>query len=305
MVFAGYPQAGHLPQFYLTARKLGRPEREASSGSIDKEERLLHDFVDFPSPWRTRTMLVVAHRGACKEALENSWAAFEAAVDSGADRIELDAQLTADGEVVVMHDDDLRRTAGSPLAVREMTAKRLRSLRLNNGEDVPFLVEVLDRMLPRIELNVEIKGAGAELARAVAMLVDKHSLRGRVVLSSFDLDSMELLGREFGHLRRALLLGADSFRGWCIAAAPQLAMERAVCQTVHPYAGDLDSNFMDQAAARGWTVIPYVGMVQEDDDREALWISLKSLGVHGLCTNYPRELRAWLRETAHDLPGRR
>ncbi len=57
-------------------------------------------------------MLVIAHRGANKEALENSWTAFAKAIDAGATRIELDVQLSRDGHAVIMHDDHMLRTTG-------------------------------------------------------------------------------------------------------------------------------------------------------------------------------------------------
>jgi glycerophosphoryl diester phosphodiesterase len=51
---------------------------------------------------------------------------------------------------------------------------------------------------------------------------------------------------------------------------------------------------MDQARARGWQVYTWAPMVGEDRDRESWWVTLKSLGVDGHCTNYPREFRSWL-----------
>ena len=70
-------------------------------------------------------MKVVAHRGACTEALENSWEAFRKAVELGADRIELDVHLTADNHIAILHDEDLRRTAGLDKTLRQLTRKEI------------------------------------------------------------------------------------------------------------------------------------------------------------------------------------
>ena len=116
-------------------------------------------------------MQVIAHRGANREALENSWSAFELAVDGGALRIELDVQLTADGHAAVMHDDDFSRTAERPGRLSALTRAQVAKIKLRNGEAIPFLDEVVAKLLPRIELNIEIKGRSTELARVVAETV--------------------------------------------------------------------------------------------------------------------------------------
>ena len=66
-------------------------------------------------------MLVIAHRGANKEAPENSWSAFEKAIEGGSDRIELDAQMTRDGIPVVIHDSSLQRVFGVAGQVQEVS----------------------------------------------------------------------------------------------------------------------------------------------------------------------------------------
>ena len=100
-------------------------------------------------------MLVIAHRGANREALENSWSAFDLAVQGGASRIELDVQLSKDGHAVVLHDDQMERTTGVRRLISESTRSELQRIRLTNGEPIPFLDEVVSRLLPLIELNIE------------------------------------------------------------------------------------------------------------------------------------------------------
>lgn len=156
-------------------------------------------------PW------IVAHRGACLEAPENTLEAFEAAVRMGADMIEMDVRATRDGRLVVHHD---RRLGGAP--IREL---RFRSLR-REAPAVPLLEEVLRLLAGRIRLDVELKETGTE---AAAVTLCRRRLPARTfVLSSFlpqvlkscrrlDPDiSLGLITRRDGWGALALCLG----QGW-------------------------------------------------------------------------------------------
>src|SRR5512147_2630414 len=105
--------------------------------------------------------LILAHRGASAEAPENTLAAFRLAMAQGADGVELDVHRCASGEVVVIHDEDARRTAGAPLRVAEAPLQALRALDAGGwkgeqfrGERIPLLAEVLEA-LPGALVNVE------------------------------------------------------------------------------------------------------------------------------------------------------
>lgn len=100
---------------------------------------------------------VIAHRGASAYETENSLAAFRKAFELKADAIEMDIWRTVDDSLVIMHDRTTGRTANGNLVVPESTAAALRTLRLNNGEQIPFLSEAI-RLLPkRKKMVIEIK----------------------------------------------------------------------------------------------------------------------------------------------------
>src|SRR5438445_10692014 len=97
--------------------------------------------------------LVVAHRGDSARHSENTLPAFEAAVRAGADAIELDVRLTADGHAVVSHDADVARTTDGAGPISGLTLDELR--RLNAGREgepagIPTLQEVLGALAGRI-----------------------------------------------------------------------------------------------------------------------------------------------------------
>ena len=242
-------------------------------------------------------MLVIAHRGANKEGLENSWDAFAKAIGAGATRIELDVQLSKDGHAVIMHDDELAKTAGLHQHISQLDRADLEQIKLLNGEPIPFLDQVIERLLPVIELNIEIKGSSEKLAAVVANLVAKHPRRERVIVSCFQAEPLVWLRRHAPEVQRACLWASDSF-SWPFFAtmAPTVFLEVAGTNILHPHTSLVDANLMDQAEARKWRVYAWAEMIGEDHDREGLWTTLKTFGLHGLCTNYPRELKIWLEE---------
>ena len=246
-------------------------------------------------------MIVIAHRGANREALENSWSAFDKALEGGASRIELDLQLTRDAHPVVMHDHDLSRCAGQAKLVSQMDRADLEQIPLINGEAIPFLDQVLERLLPRAELNLELKGNSQALARQVASLLKSHPHRERVIASSFHSRPLVALRQLAPALRRACLWGFDTF-SWPYFAnmAPQLFLETCGADILHPHYSFVTANLMDQAVARSWQVYAWSDMNGEEGDREGVWVTMTTYGVDGLCTNYPRQLNAWLEEVAFD-----
>jgi len=130
---------------------------------------------------------VFAHRGASLDHPENTLEAFAAALAQGATGIETDLRLTQDGVIVLVHDEDLLRTAGDPRRVADLSAAELRGVVGEAGHPFPTLDELWDLAAARVRLNLEIKapGGGAALARALA------GRRGEVLVTSFSLEEVE------------------------------------------------------------------------------------------------------------------
>lgn len=109
--------------------------------------------------------------------------AFTQAIVAGADALELDIHLSADGHVVVCHDETVDRTTNGSGALAAMPYAAIRSLDAGGGESIPLLADVLDAF-PHVPLVIDVK-ASASIGAALAIL-DKVGARGRVVLGSFD-----------------------------------------------------------------------------------------------------------------------
>jgi len=146
-------------------------------------------FKTLPHP------IIFAHRGASAHAPENTLAAFELAVEQGADGIELDVKLSADEHVVVIHDPTVERTTGSHGRVRDLSLAELRSFDAGNffsakfqSEKIPTLEEVFESVGRRTFINVELTNYTTprdHLVESVCILVKKFGLQKRVLFSSF------------------------------------------------------------------------------------------------------------------------
>jgi glycerophosphoryl diester phosphodiesterase len=142
---------------------------------------------------RPARSMVVAHRGASIEQPENTIEAFEAAIDAGADAVEFDARMTADGHAVVMHDPDVSRTTSGQGLVSEMTLEEIRKL------GVPTVEEALRCLSGRAAADIEIKNLPGEpgftpdreaAVEATHAALDSVAFSGQVIVSSFNPSSI-------------------------------------------------------------------------------------------------------------------
>jgi len=166
-----------------------------------------------------RAPLVAAHRGGAALWPENSLLAFREALVLGVDVLELDVHLSADGEVIVLHDATLDRTTTGRGAVRETTSAALASLRLRardgrvTDEPVPTLARVLDLAAPtRVAILPEIK-VGADgrpypgIEEKVLALLRARGLLARATVQAFAPETIQRVRALAPDARTMLLVG--------------------------------------------------------------------------------------------------
>jgi glycerophosphoryl diester phosphodiesterase len=172
---------------------------------------------------RVQRVEVIAHRGASATAPENTLAAFRLAREIGADWFELDCTLTADGEVIVIHDDKLERTTNGRGAVAGMTLADLKRLDAGAwkdaryaGEKLPTLAEALSVAGGPTGVYIELKAredtdaaraSALELVEKVVALVRVRAMERHVVVQSFSPHCCAAVKRLAPELRVALLSG--------------------------------------------------------------------------------------------------
>lgn len=141
-----------------------------------------------------RTPLRIGHRGACGHAPENTLASIEQAIALGCDLTEVDVQRTADGSLVLLHDERVDRTTNGKGPVADMNLEDVRKLDAGRGQRVPTLEETLKSAQGRIGLILELKAEG--LAYDVSGIVRASGFSGELIYASF-------LHDELQHVRRA------------------------------------------------------------------------------------------------------
>jgi glycerophosphoryl diester phosphodiesterase len=223
---------------------------------------------------------IVAHRGASATHRENTLEAFRAAAEQGADGIELDVRLSGDQVLVVHHDAHLP------------DGRLIRALAVDELPDhVPTLGQALE-LAGDLWVNVEIKNLPDEpdydaehrISIAVAGLLTAHLAMSeprdeapdRVMVSSFNVDSIEQIRRTDAGLPLALLVWGQADPASLVARA-----EAHGLQAIHPHDLLVDQHFVDRAHGAGlqvnvWTV--------DDPDRIR---QLADLDVDGIITNDP------------------
>ncbi len=217
-------------------------------------------------------MKIIGHRGASRDHNENTLAAFAACAAVGADGFELDVRRTADDVLVVVHDAVL----SDGRVVRETMAADL-------PDTIPLLADALEHSAEQF-INIEIKNHPSDpdydaefgISIAVAGLVAAFSAAHRVIISSFDMDTIL-------RIRRA---DASIPLGWLTfgQADPRQIIARAQAHelaAIHPHDLLVDRAFVERAHEAGLAV--YTWTVDEPDRiRE-----LEAFGVDGVITNDP------------------
>lgn len=217
--------------------------------------------------------LNIAHRGASADAPENTLAAFELAVEQGAQMIETDLHLSRDGEIPIYHDDQIE---GTP--VGELTLAELREIR----PELPTLQQMLDKLGGRIPLNLEIKrprkAAYEGLEAQVLSEVKRRGLLPETLFSCFH-DGVLATLRGLEPAARVGLLISARFPASIEERASALAAE-----AIHPPLSLAQQNLVESAHARGLRVNVYTVDAPDDQRR------LIALGVDGIFTNLPAQL---------------
>ncbi|MGA3112750.1 MAG: glycerophosphodiester phosphodiesterase family protein [Candidatus Bathyarchaeia archaeon] len=128
-------------------------------------------------------MLRIGHRGARAYAPENTFTSFKKALEIGVDAIELDVRKTKDNQLVVIHDDDVKRTTDGEGLVCELTLKEIKGFSAEGGEKIPTFEEALDFLDKKVKVFVELKEEGLE--KQVLLAVHERGLEKNVVITSF------------------------------------------------------------------------------------------------------------------------
>ena len=235
----------------------------------------------FPSP------VIIAHRGASRYAPENTFSAFQLALDQGSDAVEFDVQLSSDKSVIVMHDSTLDRTTDGSGWVRHHSLDVLKTLNAGNSygpgfpdEKIPTLEEVFARFGASAFYNIELKNTSTpfdDLPAMVAPLIESSGLAGQILISSFNPFALYKIEKLLPDVKKGLLLHSSM----SIELFSQFSMYPFEYQTVHLPFSSLNARRINAFHSKGKLVFSYT-LNHLQDIQTAL-----NLGVDGFFTDDP------------------
>jgi glycerophosphoryl diester phosphodiesterase len=244
------------------------------------------------------TTLIWAHRGASTHAPENTLAAFERAIQDGADGIELDVRAAACGTIVVAHDPTIDRLAGRSGVVASMRAKELAELDVETlagrTRGMPKLDDAIDLTLgANLQLNIELKGdvpSRVRASRLLSALLKRRSASEReaMMVSSFRPEMLAMLRALQTGIRVAFLFDAKN-TGSARAEALRLALQPDGVHPIHTLA-------TRESIARWRRLGHFVNVWTVDDEARLQGLARDS--VDGVIVNDPERARRALRRTA-------
>jgi glycerophosphoryl diester phosphodiesterase len=257
--------------------------------------------------------MVVAHRGIWHQAPENSLAAIEQAIASGAEIVEIDAQQCLSGEFVVIHDSTLERTTNGCGAVAQTSLEEIRSLRLRERDGgkhnsftlqrLPLLSEVLECARGRIVVNIDAKSP-QELIGIVAEVKRLNMQEGVIVKSQFDPVSADFesdiaaISQDVFHMPMlrsqpgCLIEDLQHLARW---SPDMIELKFTSLEELHQ-AGPV----LEQMDCRIWVnTLDPVHLLDLSDSRalqspDVVWGALIRAGVGAIQTDYPAQLSEWL-----------
>jgi glycerophosphoryl diester phosphodiesterase len=227
---------------------------------------------------------VFGHRGAMGYAPENTFASFERAIALGVDAIEIDVHLTADGEVVVIHDPDLARTTDGRGMVGGATLAELKALDVGvhfgaefAGQRIPTLGEVLAWARGKCVMDVEIKGGPwpyVGLEARVVELIRRHTMVDQTIVISFDHPTVARVNALAPEIATGTLWS-------CRPIDPVAVAREAGADAILPFWAYCDAETVERAHAAGLSVHPWATSEPEIIEH------LIGLGVDSICSNHP------------------
>ncbi|TKJ91447.1 hypothetical protein PaeCFBP13512_08880 [Paenibacillus sp. CFBP13512] len=241
-----------------------------------------------------KSIINYAHRGASGYCPENTMAAFEKSWKLGATGIETDVQMTKDGQLVLIHDESLKRTTGYEGQIKDLTYDEIKTLDAGSwyseefaNEHVPLLSELLSWIAPtEMMLNIEIKnniepyiGIEEKLVR----MIQEYNLTDRVIISSFNHYTLQTCYQLAPEIQTGILYMENLVNPWDY-------VKTFGASALHAHYSAVTSDGVAQAEQAGviynvWTINDPIVM------RELI-----DMQVGGIITDYPDILAELLKE---------
>ena len=222
-------------------------------------------------------MLKIGHRGARGYEAENTLSSFEKAIDLKVDGIELDVHLSADGELMVIHDETIDRTTNGKGFVNQMSCSELQKFKIEDQQYIPTLEEVLNLVNRRCWVNIELKSY--ETVPKVIEIIEKYIHNKNwtytdFIVSSFDWNAL----KELKSRNPKIPIGVLTEEDW----EETIAFAKGIqAKSIHPDVKLLNAENTQILQQNGFEVFPWT--VNEKTDIT----KMKSFNVNGIISDFP------------------
>ncbi len=225
-------------------------------------------------------MMIIAHRGASGSEPENTIFAFKSALDMQVDGIELDVHLTADNQVIVIHDETLDRTTDATGEIKSQTFAAIRNALINTKHRIPLLSEVFDLVNKSCFINIELKGD--KTAEPVMKIIEKYVTEKNWSYSHFIISSFDWVA-----LQQIRILNDQIPIGVLTMTDLDLAVAFAYSISAHKiiaYHHLLNAKNVENIKHKGYKISAWTVNELEDIKR------MKAIGVDGIITDFPNRI---------------
>ncbi|TRX02487.1 glycerophosphodiester phosphodiesterase [Flavobacterium gawalongense] len=225
-------------------------------------------------------MLKIGHRGAKGYGPENTLISFQKALDMQVDGIELDVHLSADGELMVIHDETVDRTTNGKGFVNKLSLQELKAFRINGKHQIPTLKEVVDLVNQYCFINIELKNY--DTAEKVVSLIEKYVAKKNwkydcFLVSSFDWNALQQVAFLNDKIPIGVLTETDLELAMAFAKFIQ-------AKSIHPHFHLLTKENTAQMQEKGLQVFPWT--INESEDIQ----KIKTFNVNGIITDFPNRI---------------
>jgi glycerophosphoryl diester phosphodiesterase len=225
-------------------------------------------------------MLKIGHRGAKGYEPENTLVSFQKALGMQVDGIELDVHLSADGELIVIHDETIDRTTNGKGFVNALSLRELNAFRINGTHEIPTLAAVFDLVNQDCFINIELKSYDA--ADKVVSLIEKYVAKkgwkyDRFLVSSFDWNALQQVAFLNDKIQIGVLTETDLDLALAFAKFIQ-------AKSIHPHFHLLTKDNTAQMQEKGLQVFPWTINELEDIQK------IKTFNVNGIITDFPNRI---------------
>lgn len=241
--------------------------------------------------------IIIAHRGGAKLAPENTIAAFKNAINIGVEMIEIDVHLSKDSEIIVIHDDDLRRTSNGQGKIKDLTLEEIKKYDAGswfdegfNKEKISTLAEVLQSINGQAKLLIEIKSGDEKypgLEKRIVEAIKEQNALDWVVVQSFNKNSVLRIKKMYPELITYCLLG-DNFNEFYDELVKKLESNQNIdleFNGIATHHSKLNANKVDILHKAGYKVYTYT--VNKTEDMQ----NVIDYGVDGIITDSPDVLK--------------